>query len=327
MPQISVIVPVYKVEPYLHRCVDSILGQTFTDFELILVDDGSPDGCPAICDEYARQDDRVLVIHQENGGLSAARNAGIDWAFANSDSQWLTFIDSDDWVHPEYLWSLHAAASEHNVPVSKCAYVTVYAEADILPEMDRSFRLMDMEDAYLLKNSGVCACAKLYRKEAFSKIRFPIGKLHEDLFTIHKVLFQYDSIAVSSAAMYYYWNNPESITKGRWNPHRLDQFDAFNEQLSFFRERQALQIHQQLIGLYMEAIAEQYSMLSASDYPHKGRYLRLFRRRMRRIIIQSYIYSCNSWNTHKWCYNIAFPILMNAYWHIKALRNKLRLHD
>ena len=103
MPTISVIVPVYKVEKYIHRCVDSILSQTFTDFELILVDDGSPDNCGKICDEYAEKDIRIHVIHQENGGLSAARNAGIDWVFANSDSEWITFIDSDDWVHPEYL--------------------------------------------------------------------------------------------------------------------------------------------------------------------------------------------------------------------------------
>ena len=115
MPQISVIVPVYKVEPYLRRCVDSILAQTFTDFELILVDDGSPDNSGAICDEYAQKDARVHVIHQENGGLSAARNAGIDWVFAHSDSQWLTFVDSDDWVHPEYLERLYHAVLEHNV--------------------------------------------------------------------------------------------------------------------------------------------------------------------------------------------------------------------
>ena len=89
MPTISVIVPVYKVEPYLNRCVDSILRQTYQDFELILVDDGSPDRCGEICDEYARQDGRVHVIHKENGGLSDARNAGIDWVEANSDSQWL----------------------------------------------------------------------------------------------------------------------------------------------------------------------------------------------------------------------------------------------
>ena len=122
MPAISVIVPVYKVEKYIHRCVDSILGQTFTDYELILVDDGSPDNCGAICDEYAVKDSRIVVIHQENGGLSAARNTGIDWSFANSDSRWLTFIDSDDWVHPEYLQRLLAAAVEHNVSVSICGY-------------------------------------------------------------------------------------------------------------------------------------------------------------------------------------------------------------
>ena len=103
MPQISVIVPVYKVEAYLARCVDSVLAQTFSDFDLILVDDGSPDNSGAICDEYAEKDPRIVVIHQKNGGLSAARNAGIEWAFAHSNSQWLNFIDSDDWVHPEYL--------------------------------------------------------------------------------------------------------------------------------------------------------------------------------------------------------------------------------
>lgn len=96
MSEITVVVPVYKVEQYLHRCIDSILVQTYRDFELILIDDGSPDSCGMICDEYAKSDSRIHVIHQENGGLSAARNAGIDWAFANSDSQWLTFIDSDD---------------------------------------------------------------------------------------------------------------------------------------------------------------------------------------------------------------------------------------
>ena len=96
MPGISVIVPVYKVENFLHRCVDSILAQTFTDFELILVDDGSPDGCGEICDAYAREDSRIHVIHQKNGGLSAARNTGIDWVLENSDSRWLAFVDSDD---------------------------------------------------------------------------------------------------------------------------------------------------------------------------------------------------------------------------------------
>ena len=122
MAQISVIVPVYKVEPYLRRCVDSILAQTFTDFELILVDDGSPDNCGAICEEYEKKDSRVHVIHQENEGLSAARNAGIEWVFANSNSEWLNFVDSDDWVHPQMLERLYHAVLEHNVKVSICGY-------------------------------------------------------------------------------------------------------------------------------------------------------------------------------------------------------------
>lgn len=121
MPTISVIVPVYKVEPYLNRCVDSILRQTYQDFELILVDDGSPDRCGEICDEYARQDSRIHVIHKENGGLSDARNAGIDWVEANSDSRWLIFADSDDWVHPELLARLLDAATAFDLKSASAA--------------------------------------------------------------------------------------------------------------------------------------------------------------------------------------------------------------
>ena len=107
MANISVIVPVYKVEDFLSRCVDSILRQSYSDFDLILVDDGSPDRCGQMCEAYARQDSRVHVIHQENGGLSAARNSGIDWAIAHSGSRWLAFVDSDDWVHPDFLKVLY----------------------------------------------------------------------------------------------------------------------------------------------------------------------------------------------------------------------------
>ena len=128
MPVISVIVPVYNVEKYLHRCVDSILAQTFTDFELILVDDGSPDNCGKICDEYAEKDSRIHVIHKVNGGLSDARNAGIDWAFANSNSEWVTFIDSDDWVDKYYLEYLYNSILTHKTKLAVCNYEKTYGE-------------------------------------------------------------------------------------------------------------------------------------------------------------------------------------------------------
>ena len=122
MAKISVIVPVYKVEQYLNRCIDSLLCQTFSDFELILVDDGSPDACPAICDSYAEKDARVHVIHQANGGLSAARNAGIEWSLQKSDSEWISFVDSDDWVHERYLESLFSAVRETGAEVACTRY-------------------------------------------------------------------------------------------------------------------------------------------------------------------------------------------------------------
>ena len=122
MPKISIVVPVYKVEKYLQRCVASLLEQSFTSFDLILVDDGSPDLCGKICDQYAEKDNRIHVIHQKNGGLSAARNSGIDWSISNSDSGWITFVDSDDWVDPQYLECLYNAVKLYKTNISICAY-------------------------------------------------------------------------------------------------------------------------------------------------------------------------------------------------------------
>jgi glycosyltransferase involved in cell wall biosynthesis len=118
MPMISIIVPVYKVEPYLRRCIDSILAQTFTDFECILIDDGSPDNCPTICDEYAKKDSRIIVIHQENKGVSAARNAGLDRA----KGEWIGFVDSDDWIEPNMYETLLKACTTENGDIAACNY-------------------------------------------------------------------------------------------------------------------------------------------------------------------------------------------------------------
>ena len=237
MPTISVIVPVYKVEKYIHRCVDSILSQTFPDFELILVDDGSPDSCPVICDEYAAKDSRILVIHQENGGLSAARNAGIDWAFAHSGNQWLTFIDSDDWVHPEYLRRLLDAAMEHNVSVSICGYAeTEGRDPEISPE-GLTPVLWESEDFYVTHNvNATVAWGKLYRKECFREIRYPVGKIHEDEYVTYRILFPLGKVSAIPAPLYAYYHNPEGITKRPWTPQRLDAVGAYQAQQRYFKK-------------------------------------------------------------------------------------------
>ena len=236
MPKISVIVPVYKVEKYLKRCVDSILSQTFTDFELILVDDGSPDNCPIMCDEYARRDKRVHVIHQVNGGLSAARNTGIDWAFANSDSEWLTFIDSDDWVHEKYLELLYRAVIETGASVSVCANQRTNGTSVEISENDLNHEVYNTEQFFCKdKVIAIVAWGKLYKKVDFLNIRYPVGRLHEDEFTTYKILFKYPRIAFIDAPLYAYFQNAEGIMRSDWSLKRLSHYyDALEEQIEFF---------------------------------------------------------------------------------------------
>ena len=237
MPQISVIVPVYNVEPYLRRCVDSILAQTFTDFELILVDDGSPDNCGEICDEYAARDERVVVIHKKNGGLSDARNAGIDWAFANSDSECITFIDSDDWVYCDYLNYLFKAVKDNCLELSICTYDETDTLYPVSTEFyDYSNQIVETESFFCNNRiNAVIACGKLYSKTSFEDIRFPVGKLHEDEFTTYKLLFKHKEVAFVDLPLYHYYINTSSITKSKWNLKRLDAIDALEQQLCFFK--------------------------------------------------------------------------------------------
>ena len=162
---ISVIIPVYKVEKYLCRCVDSVLEQTYTNMEIILVDDGSPDNCPVMCDEYARQDSRVKVIHQENAGLSGARNAGIDMA----QGQWLAFVDSDDYLAADFLERLYQACVDTGSSLSVCRWE--YVRGETIPEHGtgetRVYTGREMLANLYVPDGAyfVVAWNKLYRKE------------------------------------------------------------------------------------------------------------------------------------------------------------------
>jgi len=260
MPQISVIVPVYKVEKYIHRCVDSILSQTFSDFELVLVDDGSPDNCGAICDAYAAKDPRVKVIHQQNGGLSAARNAGIDWVFANSDSRWLTFVDSDDWIHPKMLESLLTAAEQHASPVSICGYAETEGDEPETAD-DVAVVLWDTEQFFVEHNvNATIACGKLYRRECFTEIRYPVGKIHEDEFTTYRILFQQECVPVISESLYCYRVNNTGITKSKWTPRRLVYFDAAKSQAAFFEEIGKQNAKKRVMRLYLWGLLGQHAL-------------------------------------------------------------------
>ena len=228
MANISVIVPVYKVEAFLSRCVESILAQTYRDFELILVDDGSPDNCGVLCDGYALRDSRVHVIHQENGGLSAARNTGIDWAFANSVSRWIAFVDSDDWVHPDFLRVLYETAEETLCKLSVCDYFRTSGE-DFPAQPDGKVQKLSSGDYYCGRfHNGSTATAwnKLYHRSLFQELRYPVGKLHEDEFTTYRLVYQVKEVGFSPRVLYAYYQNPAGIMKSAWSPKRLDVLEA-----------------------------------------------------------------------------------------------------
>lgn len=318
MPKISVIVPVYKVEPYLRRCVDSILGQTFADFELILVDDGSPDQCGAICDEYAQRDPRVVVIHQENGGLSAARNAGIDWAFANSSSQWLNFIDSDDWVHPEYLQRLLDAAVTMDVSVSICGYVQTAGEEPEVNIDDLAPVLWNTEDYFVKHNvNATVAWGKLYRKECFAEIRYPVGKLHEDEFTTYKVLFAYEQLTVIVAPLYSYFVNINGITKSGMTRYRMDGFIAIEEQIDNLQRAGFDRASRAQICKYVLKVRDKLHWFSQNPNADKAFY-QMIKKKWRTCLTQYIPRLKPSDDLDGWVLTQVFPKTMWIYFRLHA---------
>lgn len=323
---ISVIVPVYKVEKYLHRCVDSILAQTFANFELILVDDGSPDNCGTICDEYAKLDKRIHVIHQENGGLSSARNTGIDWAFENSDSKWLTFIDSDDWVHPQYLEVLLNSAEKNNMSISVCGYIRTEGETtEILPDKYTE-KVWDVCNFFIEHNvNAIVAWGKLYKKECFSNVRYPVGKLHEDEATTYKILFEFEKVAVVEAEMYYYFVNSESIMNSAWSMRRFDGYDAFEERIIFFKNRKMNKLFNWQVKHYYGNLCSGYSCLQQStNEEDKIKYLPLIELRFSNLLKKYRKELSISIKENPWLYEITYPRFMKYYWLSKVVVNKLR---
>ena len=243
---ISVIVPVYKVEPYLRDCIDSILNQTLQDFELILIDDGSPDCCGQICDEYAAREERIVVLHQENAGVAAARNAGLDWVFANSDSQWVAFVDSDDVVLPNYLECLHRYAMENSADIvtTYCRYIQQDTAVSSIQQQPTSIQfVMSGREACLdfyqgNRKMNPMACGKLFRKELVDTHRFPVGvAFSEDEEFILKTAYRSKKIIILNAWLYGYRNRPGSVVLEPFSLKRYDYFKNVEACIQYFQER------------------------------------------------------------------------------------------
>jgi len=266
MALISVIVPVYKVESYLSRCVDSIIGQSFRDFELILIDDGSPDESGRICDDYAASDCRICVIHQRNGGLSAARNAGIVWAIENSNSEWVAFIDSDDWVHPQYLEYLYKAATENHVQIRVCNFLETERT---VPVQERFYKaeLWNWSELLIENNlRAVVAWNKLYRKQLFSGLRYPPGKIHEDEFITYKLLHRAGTVAYLPEVLHYYFRNADGITGDRFSIRRLDCADALQERIHYVRKLKKDELTEFCVCQFLDYCWRMLPILRSADW-------------------------------------------------------------
>lgn len=204
-PLVSVIVPVYRVENYLHRAVDSLINQTYTNLEIILVDDGSPDRCPQICDEYAGQDSRIKVIHKPNGGLSDARNTGL--AIASGD--YLVFLDSDDYLHIKAIEILISEAIRHKACIVCCGMNIVDSDNNIYDhrKCDENFVSNNIDATKLLLQDRFphnFACGKLYKRELFDNLQFPVGRLYEDTATTYLAVNRAKSVLCLKDCLYYY---------------------------------------------------------------------------------------------------------------------------
>lgn len=277
-PLISVIIPVYEVEKYLKRAVDSVLGQTYRNLEIILVDDGSPDGCPAICDAYEAKEARVRVIHKQNGGLSDARNAGLDIA----GGDYIAFLDSDDYYAPYFIEVMYHQLIETQAQVAVCRYeVTEALEVKDGPDFpeylelyrsgkvdckvfDRDRMIRNQYDA-LCEDATyfIVAWNKLYKASLWRNVRFPKGKIHEDEATIYRIFDKIEKGVYVEMPMYAYFSMPESITRAKFNMKRLQWFDALDDRIRFFEEKEEGEVVNAAIRARADgAIRYYYSLVS-----------------------------------------------------------------
>lgn len=270
MKRVFFLIPVYKVEEYLRRCVNSVLSQTYKNIEIILIDDGSPDGCPAICDEFAGIHENIHVIHKKNGGLSDARNAGLLYMLNIADDEdFLTFLDSDDFVDKEFTKKMVRMCEDHSCDIAQCGYEKGDKEHFSVKSVDTEPFWTSSYKALLGYDLKSQSCAKLYRVKLFKDILFPKGVWNEDEFTTYRVVSRAENIVFSHEALYYYFQHNSGIMndiskKLKNNPHRHDFLKAYEDRIKFFIEKeqpeQVMKTHEKICTDIILRYCEQMSL-------------------------------------------------------------------
>ncbi len=296
MNKIFFIVPIYKVEKYLNRCVDSLLAQTYKNTEIILVNDGSPDNSPQICDEYAQKYLNIKVIHKENGGLSDARNAGIMYVREVAEKEdFLTFVDSDDYIHPEYSKIMVSLCEENDCNLAQCGYEKGSNEFFEARKINGNISCISAEDALLGYRLKSQVCSKIFKAKLFDDILFPVGVINEDEFTTYKVVYKACKMVFTDEKLYYYFQHGSGIMadvakKLKDNPHKFDFLKAYEERIKFFQEKnmpeQVLKTHEKICTDMFLRYCEQMR-LDKKDRDVdcvNGTYMKLYRKNLRIMI-------------------------------------------
>ena len=245
---ISVIVPVYNAQEYIRRCVDSIAGQSYEDLEIILVDDGSKDDSPELCDAFSRKDSRIRVIHQSNGGVSLARNNAIE----ASRGEWIAFCDNDDYMHPRMLETLLSMCLENDCDVA-CSRPEKGAEESFTAEPVLPLRDVKVftSEQMLSNIYGLSSCFvwdKLYRREIFDHVRFPVGSYTgEDIAVLHRVFHAARRIAVTDARLYYHFIHDRSVMHRGFDVRWANMLDAMKERIDFAASNTLMPLHDQSV--------------------------------------------------------------------------------
>lgn len=234
-PKVSIIIPVYKVELYLATCIESIILQTYRNLEIILVDDGSPDQCGVICDQYAKKDRRIQVIHQENKGLSGARNTGIDLA----TGEYITFVDSDDFLDI-YMIETMVEQLDDMTDIVVCGTIYCNENGQKLSEEKNCQKEIfeykeQMAQFFRNKNYTTTACGKIYSRKLFETIRYPEGKYHEDVFTTYQLVALSKKTVLLNRSFYWYRQVASSIIHQNFSPKHLDSIEASIQRYKFMR--------------------------------------------------------------------------------------------
>ncbi|MCM3763514.1 glycosyltransferase [Neobacillus niacini] len=234
-PKISIIVPVFNVENFIDDCIKSILGQKFSDFELILVNDGSTDHSGHVCDEYAKKDNRIIVIHKENGGQSSARNKGIEAA----KGDYLGFVDSDDWIDHDMYNVLYTKAIETDSDIAACNFIQYDRKADShLYSMNTSDQLFDrsaaMHELYLNERLSFSPCNKIYKRQLLNGIWFKEGYILEDMDFAYRIMNEAKRIFYTGQALYHYRYNEKSTMRKTFSKKRLDEYEVRKDMYLFY---------------------------------------------------------------------------------------------